>query len=168
MAAMTGTPASTANIRGEVRIFSTKDNESFERTYGWAWLLQLQDELLSWDDPLGRELSSNVAPLAHRISRLFIAYLPRMNYPVRVGEHTNLAFALRLAWDYAARTNDDSQKTIILRTAIRFFKMIPITPYPGNLAVMTFLVPHSKRPISCGASFPHPHTIPGWLNSFLP
>ena len=36
---------SAANIRGEMRIFSTKDNESFERTYGWAWLLQLENEL---------------------------------------------------------------------------------------------------------------------------
>jgi len=33
--------------------------------------------------------------------RLSRAYLPKMNYPVRVGEHTNLAFSLRLAWDYA-------------------------------------------------------------------
>jgi hypothetical protein len=70
---------SAANIRGEMRVFGTKDNESFERTYGWAWLLQLQNELLTWNDPLSRELSSNVAPLAHLISRLFCAYLPKMN-----------------------------------------------------------------------------------------
>ncbi|HEV2354763.1 MAG TPA: DUF2891 family protein [Puia sp.] len=85
---------SAQNIRGEMRIFATKDNEGFERTYGWAWLLQLEHELLDWNDPLVRQLGANIAPLAHQISRLFVAYLPKMNYPVRVGEHTNLAFAL--------------------------------------------------------------------------
>ena len=96
------------NISGEQKIFAMKDNNIFERTYGWAWLLQLQRELLRWDDPLGRKLSKNVAPLARQIAAMFIDYLPKMNYPVRVGEHTNLAFALRLAWDYALQVKDDS------------------------------------------------------------
>ncbi len=158
---------SAANIRGEMRIFSTKDNESFERTYGWAWLLQLQNELLTWNDPLGQELSSNVAPLAHQISRLFIAYLPRMNYPVRVGEHTNLAFSLRLAWDYAARTKDDSLKKTILRTAIRFYKNdtnCPITWEPGG---NDFLSPALEEADLMWRILPAPayHT---WLVKFLP
>jgi len=126
---------SAANIRGEMRIFATKDNESFERTYGWGWLLQLENELLTWNDPLGHELSSNVAPLAHQISRLFIAYLPKMNYPVRVGEHPNLCFALRLAWDYAALSKDDSLKKTILQTALRFYRNdanYPISWEPGG------------------------------------
>jgi hypothetical protein len=158
---------SAPNIRGEMRIFSTRDNESFERTYGWAWLLQLQRELLTWDDPLGHELSSNVAPLAHQISRLFIAYLPKMNYPVRVGEHPNLAFALRLAWDYAALSKDDSLKKTILQTALRFYKNdanYPISWEPGG---NDFLSPALEEADLMWRILPVPayHT---WLVKFLP
>ena len=46
--------AAAENIGGEVAYF---DNESgsWERTYGWAWLLQLATELTQWDDPLGKK-----------------------------------------------------------------------------------------------------------------
>ena len=40
------------NIKQEIKIFRNKDNRSFERTYGWAWLLQLEDELLDWVNDL--------------------------------------------------------------------------------------------------------------------
>jgi hypothetical protein len=158
---------SAANIGGEMRIFGTKDNESFERTYGWAWLLELQNELLTWNDPLGRELSSNVAPLAHLISRLFDAYLPKMNYPVRIGEHTNLAFSLRLAWDYAALTKDDTLKKTILQTAIRFYKNdinYPITWEPGG---NDFLSPALEEADLMWRILPAP-AYSTWLVEFLP
>jgi hypothetical protein len=66
---------------------------------------------------------------------MFIDYLPKMNYPVRVGEHTNLAFALRLAWDYAVQVKDDSLRQCVLRTAIRFYKKdvnYPMSWEPGG------------------------------------
>ncbi|HXB08801.1 MAG TPA: DUF2891 family protein, partial [Puia sp.] len=116
-----GENLSAENIAGEMKVFAMKDNLSFERTYGWAWLLQLESELLQWDDPLGRRLSANVAPLARQLSGMFVDYLPKMNYPVRVGEHTNLAFALRLAWDYAAFVRDEPLMRVIRQTAMRFF-----------------------------------------------
>ena len=155
------------NIRGEMRIFAMKDNESFERTYGWAWLLQLENELLTWDDPLGKELSANVAPLARQISGLFIAYLPKMNYPVRVGEHTNLAFALRLAWDYAVQANDDSLKKSIQQTATRFYKKdtnYPISWEPGG---NDFLSPALEEADLMWRILPAA-AYPGWLRKFLP
>jgi hypothetical protein len=155
------------NIRGEMRIFAMKDNESFERTYGWAWLLQLENELLTWDDPLGKELSANVAPLACQISTLFIGYLPKMNYPVRVGEHTNLAFALRLAWDYAIKAKDDSLKRSIRQTAMRFYKNdinYPISWEPGG---NDFLSPALEEADLMWRILPAA-AYPGWLRKFLP
>jgi len=124
---------SADNIKGERKIFSMKDNNSFERTY--AWLLQLQTELLQWDDPLGRKLSDNVAPLAQQLSAMFIEYLPKLNYPIRVGEHSNLAFSLRLAWDYARATKDVPLQQCITQTATRFYKNdvdYPIAWEPGG------------------------------------
>lgn len=158
---------SAENIRGEMRIFASKDNASFERTYGWAWLLQLENELLTWNDPLGRELSANVAPLAHQIARLFDGYLPKMNYPVRVGEHTNLAFSLRLAWDYAVRTKDDTLKKTILQTAVRFYRNdtnYPIVWEPGG---NDFLSPALEEADLMWRILPAP-AYAVWLKKFLP
>ena len=155
------------NIAGEQKIFAMKDNNSFERTYGWAWLLQLQRELLRWDDPLGKRLSSNVAPLARKIAAMFIDYLPKMNYPVRVGEHTNLAFALRLAWDYAVQVKDDSLRQCILRTAIRFYKKdvnYPLSWEPGG---NDFLSPALEEADLMWRILPEA-VYQNWLKKFLP
>ena len=158
---------SATNIRGEMRIFATKDNESFERTYGWAWLLQLENELLTWNDPLGRELSGNLEPLARQISGLFLAYLPKMSYPVRVGEHPNLAFALRLAWDFAARTTDDTLRHAIITAAQRFYSndiAYPISWEPGG---NDFLSPALEEADLMWRILPDT-SYQTWLVKFLP
>ncbi|HAS14408.1 MAG TPA: DUF2891 domain-containing protein, partial [Idiomarina abyssalis] len=82
------------NVAREVDFFSKDINDSFERTYGWAWLLKLSDELRSWEDPMAKELAANLQPLADLIVERYINFLPRLVYPVRVGEHTNTAFGL--------------------------------------------------------------------------
>lgn len=125
---------SAENIRVEVALFNGLNN-SFERTYGWAWLLQLQAELLSWEDPLGKALAENLRPLAARVTGLYKMYLPKMNYPVRVGEHTNLAFGLRLAYDYAALAGDRELVDVITETALRFYAQdrdCPLSWEPGG------------------------------------
>jgi hypothetical protein len=155
------------NILAEMKIFSMKDNTSFERTYGWAWLLQLHGELLKWDDPLGRKLSANVAPLAKQLSGMFVAYLPKLNYPIRVGEHTNLAFALRLAWDYAVQTKDEALRQSIRQTAMRFYKNdinYPISWEPGG---NDFLSPALEEADLMWRILPDT-TYQSWLRKFLP
>ena len=126
---------SAENIRTEIKIFQMKENKGFERTYGWAWLLQLQNELLSWDDPFAKQLSENIAPLAQQISSMYLDYLPKMNYPVRAGEHSNLAFGLALAWDYSLVAKDEPLKQSIKSTAVRFYahdKGCPLDWEPGG------------------------------------
>src|SRR5438067_1713353 len=45
------------NLQTEADTFKKPNNKSFERTYGWAWLLTLAEELHGWHDPDGREWS---------------------------------------------------------------------------------------------------------------
>src|SRR6266404_3546645 len=52
------------NLQAEADYFAQPNRASFERTYGWAWLLKLAEELHSWDDPEGKEWSRNIKPLA--------------------------------------------------------------------------------------------------------
>jgi len=111
------------NIEKEVAYFSlNKESKSFERTYGWAWLLKLQEELYTWDDPLAKQLYENIEPLADYISNAYVEYLPKLVYPIRVGEHTNTAFGLSFAYDYALTVKDSTLQNSIKSNALRFYQ----------------------------------------------
>lgn len=91
-----------------------KNNPLFERTYGWAWLLKLDEELMRLiddsNDEAIKELASewriSLSPLVDQIVNLWKVYLPKMTYPNRVGTHTNSAFALVFTIDWAKKAND--------------------------------------------------------------
>lgn len=96
-------------IRVEVEYLGRPLRQTFERTYGWAWLLKLCAEvraplasgaagatiaaLARWDKAL--------APLADAFVDRYLKYLPKATYPIRVGTHHNTAFGLALALDFA-------------------------------------------------------------------
>jgi hypothetical protein len=67
---------------------------SFERPYGLAWLLQLAAELREWGSPEAREWSAALAPLEAAAAGRIRGWLPKLSRPVRVGEHSQTAFAL--------------------------------------------------------------------------
>ena len=126
---------SEANLLTEAKIFSKPQNGTFERTYGWAWLLKLAMELNTWDDPLGKQLARNIKPLADTIAAKYKAFLPRLTYPVRVGEHSNTAFGLAFAWDYANYNNDHILRNIIEDKAMAMYgndRKCPINWEPGG------------------------------------
>ncbi len=110
------------NIETEVAYFSmNRYTKSFERTYGWAWLLKLQEELYTWEDTDAKEWYTNMQPLADYISNAYIEYLPKLVYPIRVGEHTNTAFGLSFAYDYAQTVGDEALVSAIRTAATRFY-----------------------------------------------
>lgn len=90
---------SKENIDGEVEYF--KKDRNYERTYGWAWLLKLMDEIHTWDDPIADDLEENLKPLADLIVDYYLEFLPKLTRPIRVGQHENTAFGLIFAYDYA-------------------------------------------------------------------
>lgn len=110
------------NIIKEVQYFSlNKSSQSFERTYGWVWLLKLVEELHTWEDPLARQWESNLQPLTDYIVNAYIEYLPKLIYPIRVGEHSNTAFGLSFAYDYAQTLGDKEFSSSITDAAKRFY-----------------------------------------------
>lgn len=125
-----------ANIEQEIKYFSLNSStSSFERTYGWAWLLKLQEELYTWDDPNAKKWYQNLEPLAAHISAAYQAYLPKLVYPIRVGEHTNTAFGLSFAYDYAFTVGDEALQNSIEESALRFYQddaNCPITWEPSG------------------------------------
>lgn len=115
------TSLSEENIRAEVNYFSNEQEGSFERTYGWAWVLKLAQELNSWEDPLGEELSQNLQPLTDLMVKKFREFLPKLNHPIRVGEHTNTAFAMVLARDYAVAIGNEELRMLIDKRARDYY-----------------------------------------------
>jgi sugar lactone lactonase YvrE len=89
------------NLQAEADYFAQPNRLAFERTYGWAWLLKLAEELHGWDDPDAREWSRNLRPLADVIVARYVAFLPKQTYAIRSGVHPNTAFGLAFALDYA-------------------------------------------------------------------
>lgn len=112
---------SSENIALEIAYFDREQEYSFERTYGWAWLLKLQQALDTWNTPTGNILSENLQPLSQKITEKYKTYLPKLVYPIRVGTHTNTAFGLSFAYDYAIATNDYDFKNLIENRAKDFY-----------------------------------------------
>lgn len=100
----------------------------FERTYGWAWLLKLDEELASWDDPLGRKWHENLQPLTDQIVSLWETYLPKQTYPNRTGVHPNSAFALAFAIDWARITGHGEFEAKLIEKSLYFYGNDTQTP----------------------------------------
>src|ERR1041385_1602247 len=109
------------NIAGEVAYLKQANRASFERTYGWAWLLKLAEELRSWNDDDGRKWSKNLQPLADGFVEKYVAFLPKQNYPIRTGVHPNTAFGLAFALDYARAVGDKKLEALIVERSRTYF-----------------------------------------------
>lgn len=105
-----------ASMKTELAFFNTPGGATFERPYGWAWLLELHTELTR----LGRWHDAT-APLAAELANRLAAYLKALPYPVRAGTHGNTAFACVLALDYATAVRDAELTETIQGGARRWY-----------------------------------------------
>ena len=158
---------SKENIDAEMVYFRGEHNKSYERTYGWAWLLKLAEELHTWDDPLARELEQNLQPLTNFIVQKYLDFMPKLVYPIRVGEHTNTAFGLSFAWDYANATKQEELKTNIESRAKDFYSTDANCPLSWEPSGYDFLSPCFEeidlmRRVLTAEDF---HV---WMNNFAP
>lgn len=89
------------NIRAENEYFMASGRLSYERPYGWAWLLKLHEELYLWGDADARRWFDHLQPLVDTMVRKYVDFFGKQTYSVRVGTHFNSAFGLSFALDYA-------------------------------------------------------------------
>ena len=158
---------SKEHILIEVDYFNGKHNKSYERTYGWAWLLKLAEELHTWDDEIARELEKNLQPLTDLIVGRYLDFLPKLNYPVRVGEHPNTAFGLTFAWDYAKTTGNQSLMDMIESRAKHFYMNDVNCPISWEPSGYDFLSPCLQEAAIMKRILPK-NVFENWLSGFLP
>jgi len=111
-------------IAVESAYFHRPATRSFERTYGWGWLLLLAAELrllASSGDAAARRWEAALRPLTQTLVERFVEYLPRARYPIRYGTHPNSAFGLACALDYADVLQHGALRAAATTSALAWF-----------------------------------------------
>ncbi|MDH7912436.1 DUF2891 domain-containing protein [Winogradskyella sp. SYSU M77433] len=158
---------SKENIQQEVLYFQGKHNTSYERTYGWAWLLKLAEELHTWNHPEAKVLEENLQSLTDLIIQRYLEFLPKLNYPIRVGEHPNTAFGLSFAYDYAVAVNHVELKNLIEKRAKDFYTEDQDCPLEWEPSGFDFLSPCLEEAALMRRVLPNEEFLT-WVNDFLP
>jgi hypothetical protein len=155
------------NIAMEVTYITASGRDSFERPYGIAWLLQLAAELRSSNDAQFRAWSATLAPLEAAAAKKLTSWLPKLNYPIRVGEHDQTAFAFGLVWDWARATPDAAMEALLREKAQQFYVSDKGCPLAYEPSGQDFL-----SPCLAEADFVRrvlePREFARWLTDFLP
>lgn len=161
------TNLSKENIQVEIDYLNKKHEKSFERTYGWNWLLKLQLELETSNEPFAAELAQNLKPLSNIIIERYIEFLPKLLYPVRVGTHSNTAFGLTNAWDYAVFSKNEVLQKSIKENAIRLFQKDENCPFNWEPSGTDFLSPCMEEMALMQRILPKKDFLT-WLKKFAP
>jgi hypothetical protein len=155
------------NLQAEAAYFTRPNAQSFERPYGWAWLLKLAQELQDWDDPEARTWSKNLKPLAETVVARYLAYFPKQTYPIRTGVHANTAFGLAFAHDYARVMGHERLRKLIAERSRTYFGKdagVPAAWEPGGT---DFFSPSLMEADLMRRVLP-PDEFRTWFRRFLP
>lgn len=158
---------SKENIAAEITYFKNETNKGFERMYGWAWLLKLSAELKNWDHPSAKTMDMNLEPLADLIAVNIKTFLPKLNYPIRVGTHTNTAFALTMAYDYGVISNDTALVNVITKRAKDYYLADENCPLSWEPSGYDFLSPCLEEADLMRRVLPEVE-FKKWIKDFLP
>ena len=156
-----------AAVAAEVAFISRDDRKSFERPYGAAWLLQLMAELREWDDPRARRWRETLAPLEAIYLDRTSSWLGKLAYPIRIGEHSQTAFAFALFIDWARIAGDSEFLDLVTERSRHFYLRdvnCPLAYEPGG---QDFLSPCLAEADLMRRVLP-PAEYAAWLQAFLP
>ncbi len=155
------------NIKRELSYFQQDINSGYERMYGWAWLFKLSQALHEWNDPLSNELYQNLNPLIVELKSKYNEFIPKLLYPIRIGEHTNTAFALNMMHDYAESLNDKKMLNNIKNAAKRYYQNDKNCPINWEPSGYDFLSPCLEEAVLMQKVLEQ-KAFENWINDFMP
>jgi hypothetical protein len=155
------------NIEAEARYLQGPGRVSFERPYGFAWLLQLCAELREWNDDAARAWSAALKPLESVAKERLAAWLPKLSYPIRIGEHDQTAFAFGLILDWARTAGDREMEDLVVSRARHYYLNDRGCPLSYEPSGQDFLSPCLAE-ADLMRRILHPAEYAAWLKEFLP
>lgn len=122
---------SAEHLAVEAAYFAKPGTAAFERTYGWAWILKLAEELHRSTSPEAKRWEANLQPLTDALVKRYLDFLPKQTYAIRTGVHPNTAFGLSFALDYANALGNATLKALVTKRSRDYF--FGDTDYPAKL-----------------------------------
>ncbi|HZL58023.1 MAG TPA: DUF2891 domain-containing protein [Bryobacteraceae bacterium] len=162
-----GASLTASNIAQEVRYLNGEGRISFERPYGLAWLLQLAAELREWQDPQAREWAATLRPLELAAMARIGEWLPKLEHPIRTGEHNNTAFGMGLMLDYAAISGNPEFRGLLEARARDYYLKDTACPLAYEPSGEDFLSPCLAEADAMRRILPAPE-FARWFTAFLP
>lgn len=155
------------NVIREVEYLHQSNRASFERTYGWSWLLKLTAELYTWSDKQGNEWLENLQPLADAIEERYIDFLPKQEFPIRRGVHPNTAFGISFALDYAEVAEREELQDLLVSRAKDYYMEDKNAAAAWEPDGDDFLSPSLMEADLMSRILPK-EIFNNWFNTFLP
>src|SRR5664279_1259340 len=162
-----GESLTAVNIAQEVVYLKGEGRNSFERPYGLAWLLQLAAELKEFDDAEAREWSATLRPLELAVTARTAEWLPKLQHPIRTGEHNNTAFSMGLMLDYARVTGNAEFGRVVESRARDYYLKDRNCPLAYEPSGEDFLSPCLAEADVMRRVLPAGEFAP-WFSAFLP
>ena len=156
-----------AKIDVETRYLQGAGRTSFERPYGLAWLLQLAAELHEWQDPDAQAWCAALEPLERAAAARLSEWLPKLTRPIRIGEHSQTAFALGLVLDWARSRRDAATEALVMARSRDFYGADRECPLSYEPSGEDFLSPCLAEADLMRRIVP-PSEYASWLGRFLP
>lgn len=135
------TSFTTENIQGELASLKRENNASFERPYGLAWFLQLTAELRQSSIPEAKVWLDTLLPLEEEIVARVSAWLPKLAYPIRTGEHSQTAFAFGLMLDWAKVADNRDFEALLTSRVKEYYQADKQCPLAYEPSGQDFLSP---------------------------
>ena len=154
-------------LAGEANYLEGPGRVSFERPYGLAWLLQLAAELRGWDDQEAQLWAFSLGRLERQAAKRIADWLPKLDHPIRTGEHSQTAFAFGLILDWARTVPEAEMGALVEARSRKFYLDDRNCPLAYEPSGQDFLSPCLAEADLMRRILPPP-AFAAWLGGFLP
>lgn len=144
-----------------------KAQPGFEMPYGYAWFLRLAAELRGSPLPEAKAWAEAIAPLESYLVGNFLAYLGKINRPMRSGTHSNTAFAMNHIWDYSVAAGNGGLRAAIAAKARALYAGDANCPLAYEPSSGDFISPCFEEADLLRRVLPS-EEFRGWFAKFLP
>lgn len=152
-----------SNLAGEMQYLLQPHHAGFECPYGLAWLLTLAAELRDFHEP---RYAKWLRPLESLAAERIAAWVQRLSHPIRTGEHSQSAFSMGLAIDYARITGNSEFESILRSRALDFYQADRGAPLHFEPSGYDFLSPALSE-ADLMRRVLKPREFSDWLDGFL-